>query len=451
MTSMTPLAVARAPRSAHAVAIAQLLSVLLAVTGVTSTVLANAGISAPCTQAALSYLLLAVLCGSVHLWQSRGAPRLTNPWYVYAGLALLDLEANYLVTSAYQYTSITSVTLLDSATIPAVMLLSLVVFRSRFRIGHVAGVALCTGGLALLTLTDGASSTGGTDPARGDALVLAGAALYACCNVAQEKLLGDATSRWELLGALGTFASAAGIAQAALLEREQWGSSGWGPWTTAALAGFALCMVAFYIMVPSVLLLASAAALNLNLLTSDLWAAAAREVFFGGFGGTGWAFSVALLAEAGGIALYALSGVTHGHPAADAACAAFPADSAGGAVAEAPGGGVAGGADSWLRLLAAAGQRRQQPARGGEQERAPWHGGDMHGDGDGYAPVAQSAVDDGDWSALQPPPSALAPHAAQRGSGGSSSASEPPGSSIRSERSAEMQPVSATAVSEHAR
>jgi solute carrier family 35 protein F1/2 len=45
------------------------------------------------------------------------------------GLAVLDVEGNYLVTKAYQFTSITSVTLLDSMTIPAVMVLSWVVFR----------------------------------------------------------------------------------------------------------------------------------------------------------------------------------------------------------------------------------------------------------------------------------------------------------------------------------
>ncbi len=48
---------------------------------------------------------------------------------MYLALAVLDVEGNYLVTKAYQYTSITSVTLLDSTTIPAVMLLSWLVFR----------------------------------------------------------------------------------------------------------------------------------------------------------------------------------------------------------------------------------------------------------------------------------------------------------------------------------
>ncbi|KAG1652425.1 hypothetical protein FOA52_009187, partial [Chlamydomonas sp. UWO 241] len=185
---------------------------------------------------------------------------------------------------------------------------------SRFRIGHVSGAIICTAGLALLTLTDYDSSTGGSNPFWGDALVISGAAVYACCNVAQEKLLGEATSRWELLGALGTAAAFMGGAQALVLEHDQWSSPAWNLTTAAAMAGFVLSMYAFYLLVPSVLLLGSSAVLNLNLLTSDLWAAAAREALFGGFGGTAWAFGFALAAEAFGISLYAAAGPTHGHP-----------------------------------------------------------------------------------------------------------------------------------------
>ena len=39
-------------------------------------------------------------------------------WPQCAGLALLDVEATYLVVLAYRFTSLTSVTLLDCTTIP---------------------------------------------------------------------------------------------------------------------------------------------------------------------------------------------------------------------------------------------------------------------------------------------------------------------------------------------
>lgn len=187
------------------------------------------------------------------------------------------MEGNYLVTLAYQYTSVTSVTLLDSATIPFVMVLSAIVFRwgrcvwsgcqkgttslpvwrrlywsctssnaggqprglasstvvraselsstslssrlthvpdgsslsrsplllllllsnrSQYRLGHMVGCLLCTGGLLVLVLTDSASETGGNRPLLGDALVVAGAAVYAVCNIAQVRMgkVGKRTS-----------------------------------------------------------------------------------------------------------------------------------------------------------------------------------------------------------------------------------------------------------------
>mmetsp|Transcript_26949 Transcript_26949/g.58883 ORF Transcript_26949/g.58883 Transcript_26949/m.58883 type:complete len:411 (+) Transcript_26949:91-1323(+) len=297
----------------HACILAQLLSFLLALTGITSGILAANGFNAPTTQSFFNYCLLTLTSGGVHLWKTGGKFKLQNPWYSYAALAVLDVEGNYLLVKAYQYTSITSVTLLDSMTIPGVMLLSWLVFRARFQAGHFLGALLCTTGLAVLVLTDGTSSTGGSNPLLGDALVVAGAAVYAISNVAQEKLLGEATSRWELLGTVGLFGCCLSGVQALVLERGGWREVQWSGVLVAALVGFSLALYLFSLLVPNVLLWGSATVLNLSLLTSDLWAAGARELMFGGFGGTGWAFALALLVETAGIALYAFCGSTHTH------------------------------------------------------------------------------------------------------------------------------------------
>jgi hypothetical protein len=86
--------------------------------GIESELLAEQGINAPSFQNFINYCLLAATCGPLLLWR-RAAPQ--APLRLYALLALLDVEANYLVTKAYQYTFITSVTLLDCFAIPAVM------------------------------------------------------------------------------------------------------------------------------------------------------------------------------------------------------------------------------------------------------------------------------------------------------------------------------------------
>ncbi|GLC36406.1 hypothetical protein PLESTB_000765200 [Pleodorina starrii] len=298
----------------RAVLLAQVLSLLLCVMGTTSGLLASRGINMPATQSFFNYLLLSITCGAYHL-RNRGL-RLSNPWYCYLLLAVMDVEANFLVTKAYQYTSVTSVTLLDCFTIPAVMALSALALRARYLPGHYTGAALCIGGLALLVATDGASATGGSQPLLGDALVLMGSLLYACSNVAQERLLLGATPVSELLAAVGSFAALVGGMQAVLLERGAWLAADWtDPWAVAApLAGFSLALYTFALLLPLVLMWSGATVLNLSLLTSDVWAAGARVAFFGGFGGTAGWFALSLLFEAVGLVLYTRAGQTHPHP-----------------------------------------------------------------------------------------------------------------------------------------
>lgn len=124
-------------------------------------------------------------------------------WYFYLLLAVIDVEANYLgtyvilkdgdrgwsatlsiyvlepifvkkrvltrevthstfawhfvllaATKAYQYTSITSVMLLDCWTIPCVMVLTWFLLKTHYLRGHFIGVALCVLGLGLVLLSD---------------------------------------------------------------------------------------------------------------------------------------------------------------------------------------------------------------------------------------------------------------------------------------------------------
>lgn len=55
-----------------------------------------------------------------------------TPWWRFFLLACIDVEANVLLVWAYQYTSITSVMLLDCFTIPSVMILSCVFLKARY-------------------------------------------------------------------------------------------------------------------------------------------------------------------------------------------------------------------------------------------------------------------------------------------------------------------------------
>ncbi len=165
--------------------------------------------------------------------------------------------------------------------------------------------------------SEGRSSTAGPAPLLGDALVVAGALLYAVSNVTQELFLGGAGTA-EVLGMVGAFGALIAAAQAAILERGAWadllaaGPSGGLAAAAGALAAFTAALFAFSSLVPVVLIWGGATALNLSLLTSDLWAAAARVALFGGFGGAAGWFAGALALVAAGLCLYASAGSPEG-------------------------------------------------------------------------------------------------------------------------------------------
>jgi solute carrier family 35, member F1/2 len=202
----------------------------------------------PTLQSTLNYFVLAIVYGSVLLLRKE---RPAAPVWKYAVLGLIDVEANYCLVKAYEYTSITSVTLLDCFSIPGgsrfcsflagpcrivpsaratylfvlvemssvlrgndrsscskpfnsmprlcapgALVLSWLFLHASYKPRHILGTALVVSGMAFLIWTDvfQSDAAGGTDESSnsllGDGLVLLGATLYSVSNTFQEGLLG---------------------------------------------------------------------------------------------------------------------------------------------------------------------------------------------------------------------------------------------------------------------
>lgn len=92
-------------------ALGQLLSWLVCGTGVFSQLLVtNYNIEIPTTQSFLNYLLLGFVYTTALACHPRDfKTRLKETGWKYFLLALCDVEANYLVVKAYQYTNLTSI------------------------------------------------------------------------------------------------------------------------------------------------------------------------------------------------------------------------------------------------------------------------------------------------------------------------------------------------------
>ena len=262
-----------------AIAVGQTLSLLVTCTGLTSSVLARNGIDAPTTQSLLNYVLLGLVYGSVMLYRGK---EIQISWYWYLLLAFFDVEANYLAVKAYQYTSITSVMLLDCWTIPCVLLLTWLVLKTRYGSHHFVGVAICVGGLIMVIFSDVHAqdrSSSGSNVLLGDALVLGASMLYAVSNVSEEFVVKK-VDQVEFLAHVGFFGAIISLCQLVVLELDELQAIHWSVSSIAPFIGFALSCFGFSSMVPWLLQMNGATMLNLSLLTSDMWAVAVRALGF---------------------------------------------------------------------------------------------------------------------------------------------------------------------------
>ncbi|NXV00493.1 S35F2 protein, partial [Cettia cetti] len=262
----------------------QLVSLFICGTAVTSQYLAEKyQVRTPMLQSFINYVLLLLVyttmlafrTGIHSLWQI-----LKQRWWKYVFLGLVDVEANYVVVKAYQYTTLTSVQLLDCFGIPVLMALSWFILRARYRLIHFVAVAICLLGVGAMVGADilaGRPEGEGSDVVIGDVLVLLGSSLYAISNVSEEYIVKN-LSRVEFLGMVGLFGTIISGLQLTIVERREIMRTQWN-WEVALLfTVFALCMFALYSFMPVVMKVTSATSVNLGILTSDLY-----SLFFGLF------------------------------------------------------------------------------------------------------------------------------------------------------------------------
>ncbi|XP_052882023.1 uncharacterized protein LOC108474650 isoform X2 [Gossypium arboreum] len=221
----------------------QFLSLLITSTGFSSSELAKRGINAPTSQSFLNYVLLSVVYGSVMLYRRQA---LKAKWYYYVILGLVDVEANYLDVHA-------------------------------------------------------GDRSGGSNPRKGDLLVIAGATLYAISNVSEEFLVKNA-DRVELMSFLGLFGAIISAIQISIVERNELKSIHWTASAAFPFFGFSLAMFLFYSFVPVLLKMSGSTMLNLSLLTSDMWAVVIR--IFAYHEKVDWMYFLAFVAVAVGLIIY---------------------------------------------------------------------------------------------------------------------------------------------------
>nr|CAD2178774.1 unnamed protein product [Meloidogyne enterolobii] len=182
---------------------------------------------------------------------------------------------------AYQFTNITAIQLLNSFTIPAVMLLSCIFLSTRYKEGNL--LLNLSSRLGLTIYTDAIHDKGlnsGTNKFIGDFLCLIGTFLYAVSNVSEECLVKQ-YSRLEFLTFIGIFGFIISLFQSYFLDYTKLIKFNWNLFSIFILIFFTFSMVLFYSLVSSVMQRSSALLFNICVLTSDFYSMLAGIFLFG--------------------------------------------------------------------------------------------------------------------------------------------------------------------------
>ncbi|KAM4694630.1 solute carrier family 35 member F1 [Discoglossus pictus] len=258
-------------------ALGQVLSLLICGINLTSKYLSeDFHANTPLFQSFLNYILLFLVYTTtlaVRQGEENLLAILKRRWWKYMFLGIIDIEAKYLVVKAYQYTTLISIQLLSCFVVPVVLLLSWFFLLVRYKVLHFIGALACILGIGCMAGADvlvGRQHGEGDSKLIGDVLVLGGATLYGISSVCQEYIVRN-LSRIELLGMIGLFGSFFSGIQLAIMEHKELLKVPWD-WQIGLLyVGFSACMFGLYSFMPVVMKKTSATAINLSMLTAELY------------------------------------------------------------------------------------------------------------------------------------------------------------------------------------
>ncbi|KAI7890950.1 solute carrier family 35 member SLC35F1/F2/F6 [Mucor mucedo] len=264
------------PRFYKVLILGQVLSLCITGTNVTTTKLSlSYNFAAPTTQTFLVYATLAVVYNSYAIYK-RGIRgwllQFRRRGLYYLILGAIDVEGNYFVVKAYQYTSLLSAMLLNCWSTPVCMLLSFIFMKIRYRWVQYVGVVIALGGMGMLIASDvmEGKDYAAVDAVKGDLFCLLGATLYGFSNVGEE-LMARKHPLYEVIGMFTFFATFINFIQLMILERNEFSSFAGNPAIVGLVIVYTVCMCILYSLAPIMFRWGSAVLYNLSLLTSNFY------------------------------------------------------------------------------------------------------------------------------------------------------------------------------------
>ncbi|KAI0641936.1 DUF914-domain-containing protein [Trametes meyenii] len=253
----------------------QVVSLCITCTNVTTTELVNRNWKLPTTQTFFLYFSLFIIYTPYTIYQYGFVGWLKMIYrdgWKYIILAACDVEGNFLVVKAYQYTTLLSCMLLDAWAIPVCLLFSWIYLRPKYHWTQLLGVVVCIGGLGMLVASDEITDKDwpALSRAKGDVFMLVGASLYGFTN-ATEEFFVRRSPLYEVVGQLGMWGVLINGIQAAGLEHKAMTTVSWNGATIGLLVAYTAAMFILYTVAPILYRMASSAYYNLSLLSSDFY------------------------------------------------------------------------------------------------------------------------------------------------------------------------------------
>ncbi|KAL4973921.1 hypothetical protein BDW66DRAFT_153406 [Aspergillus desertorum] len=256
----------------------QFLAVANTGTNTFNTLLANKDTNIPAFQTFFNYSLLNIIFTSytIYKYGIRGwFEMLWKRGWKYIILSFCDVEGNYFMVLAYEYTTMLSAQLINFWAIVVVVVVSFLFLRVRYHISQVLGILICIGGMGILIASDHIQGTNGGNFSRGsqikgDLFALLGASFYGLANTGEEFFVSTAPV-YEVIGQMGFFGMIINGVQAAIFDRKSIQHAHWDGQVGGYLTGYTLCLSIFYSTAPLLFRLASAAFFNISLLTMNFW------------------------------------------------------------------------------------------------------------------------------------------------------------------------------------
>ncbi|KAJ6518680.1 DUF914-domain-containing protein [Mycena sanguinolenta] len=251
----------------------QLVSLCITCTNVTTTELVSRNWALPTTQNVFLYFSLFMVYTPYTMYRYGflgWCKMIARDGWKYIILAACDVEGNFMVVKAYQYTDLLSCMLLDAWAIPVCMVFSYIYMRPRYHWTQILGVFICIMGLGLLVGSDELTQKDWVAAAKGkgDAFMVAGATLYGFTNATEEFFVRK-RPLYEVVGQLGMWGCIICAIQAAGLEHDAMHTATWNGATVGILLAYTAAMFILYTVAPMLYRMASSAYYNLSLLSSD--------------------------------------------------------------------------------------------------------------------------------------------------------------------------------------